>query len=280
MPQPTAFSSSNLEYVGSEGTVSLDGPLVYVGTGLSVRKRSWTYSLGRHNVSGQVLQSYEAEVEASFLSLEEADRSRYVFDTDLADGTPGKLVSNGWTQRAYVVGSTPSLRYHDYLKTTLKVVLLDGTWHREETVSFSPSTNVSDYGKIYSFGYEYDYAPASPARTVDVPGSSPNPFRFVIWGRAVNPSVTIAGNLYSFNVTVPAGGYLLVDTLDEPIVKIVTADGITSDAFDSAHRGGGLGSGDYAFEPIPDGTQLVSWDDSFGFDLTIYHVESEIPWTS
>ena len=73
-------------------------------------------------------------------------------------------------------------------------------------------------------------------------------------------------------------GYLLVDTLHEPVVELVTADGIRTDDFDAAQRGGGLGSGTYAFEPIAPGSQLVSWDDSFGFDLTAYQLESEIPW--
>lgn len=272
-------TSSQLTYTGSTGeVVELDGPLAYVGTGLGIRGRKWAYSLGRRGISGQYRAAREATLTADFLDLSEADRARGILDRDVASGTPGTLSSGGWSQRAYVVAQEPSDRYHGWLRASMTVLLLDGAWSMPHTAGFEPSSNESDYGKAYTYGYPYDYAPASPARTVEVPGTVPGPFRLVIWGRAVQPSITIGGNVYSFDISVPSGGYLLVDTLHEPVVELVTADGIRTDAFDSARRGGGLGSGTYAFEPIAPGSQLVSWDDSFGFDLTAYQLESEIPW--
>ena len=172
----------------------------------------------------------------------------------------------------------PSDRYHGWVRASMTVLLLDGAWSMPHTAGFEPSTLASDYGKAYEYGYPYDYGPPAPARSVEVPGTVPGPFRLVIWGRAVQPSITIGGNVYAFDISVPAGGYLLVDTLRDPVVELVTADGIRTDAFDAARRGGGLGSGTYAFEPIAPGSHLVSWDDSFGFDLTAYQLESEIPW--
>lgn len=272
-------TSSQLTYTGSTGeTVELDGPLTYVGTGLGIRGRKWTYSLGRRGISGQYRAAREATLTADFLDLAECDRARGVFDRDVASGTPGTLSSGGWSQRAYVIKSEPSSRYHGWVRASVTVLLLDGAWSMPHTASFDPSSLASDYGKAYDYGYPYDYGPPAPARSVEVPGTVPGPFRLVIWGRAVQPSVTIGGNVYSFDISVPAGGYLLVDTLHEPVVELVTADGIRTDAFSSARRGGGLGSGDYAFEPIAPGAQLVQWDDSFGFDLTTYQLEGEIPW--
>lgn len=271
--------SSQLTYTGSTGeTVELDGPLTYVGTGLGIRGRKWTYSLGRRGISGQYRAAREATLTADYTSLAECDRARGVFDRDVASGTPGTLASGGWSQRAYVVAQEPSARYHGWVRASMTVLLLDGAWSMPHTASFEPASLASDYGKAYDYGYPYDYGPPAPARSVDVPGTVPSPFRLVIWGRAVQPSVTIGGNAYSFDISVPAGGYLLVDTLHDPVVELVTADGIRTDAFDAARRGGGLGSGTYAFQPIAPGSQLVSWDDSFGFDLTTYQLEGEIPW--
>lgn len=272
-------TSSQLTYTGSTGEpVELDGPLTYVGTGLGIRGRAWTYSLGRRGISGQYRAAREATLTADFLDLAECDRARGVFDRDVADGVPGTLSSNGWSQRAYVVKSEPSDRYHGWVRADITVLLLDGAWSMPHATSFEPSSLASDYGKAYTYGYPYDYGPPAPARSVEVPGTVPGPFRLVIWGRAVQPSITIGGNIYAFDVSVPAGGYLLVDTLHEPVVELVTADGIRTDAFACAQRGGGLGSGTYAFQPIAPGMQLVSWDDSFGFDLTTYQLEGEIPW--
>lgn len=272
-------TSSQLTYTGSTGeAVELDGPLTYVGTGLGIRGRKWTYSLGRRGISGQYRAAREATLTADFTDLAECDRARGIFDRDVANGVPGTLTSGGWSQRAYVVAQEPSDRYHGWVRASMTVLLLDGAWSMPHTSSFEPASLASDYGKAYTYGYPYDYGPPAPARGVDVPGTVPGPFRLVVWGRAVQPSITIGGNVYAFDISVPAGGYLLVDTLHDPVVELVTADGIRTDAFSCAQRGGGLGSGTYAFEPIAPGTQLVSWDDSFGFDLTTYQLEGEIPW--
>lgn len=272
-------TSSQLTYTGSTGeVVELDGQLAYVGTGLGIRGRKWSYSLGRRGISGQYQAAREVTLTADFLDLAECDRARGVFDRDVASGTPGTLSSGGWSQRAYVVKSEPSDRYHVWVRADITVLLLDGAWSMPHATSFEPASLASDYGKAYTYGYPYDYGPPAPARSVNVPGIVPSPFRLVIWGRAVQPSIAIGGNVYAFDISVPAGGYLLVDTLHEPVVELVTADGIRTDAFYSARRGGGLGSGTYAFEPIAPGSQLVIWDDSFGFDLTTYQLEGEIPW--
>mgnify|MGYP007003682516 CR=1 FL=1 len=49
----------------------------------------------------------------------------------------------------------------------------------------------------------------------------------------------------------------------------------------SARRteGSGAGSGEYIFERVPAGTCEVSWDNSFGFDLTLYEEEGEPAWS-
>lgn len=271
--------SSQLSYVGSTGeTVDLDCVTLSTGPFLALRGHEWDYSLGRRGISSQWRPARTARLSAHVRDLAEADRMRGIFDRDVADGAPGTLVSGEWSQRAYVVAASPSARYVTWADLTLTVLLLDGAWSMPHATSFGPSSLASDYGKAYTYGYPYDYGPPAPARSVEVPGTVPGPFRLVIWGRAVQPSVTIGGNVYAFDISVPAGGYLLVDTLHDPVVELVTADGIRTDAFSSAQRGGGIGSGTYAFEPIAPGTQLVSWDDSFGFDLTTYQLEGEIPW--
>ena len=270
---------SQLTYTGSTGEViDMDCRGFATNRFLGIRGREWTYSLGRRGISGQYRAAREATLTVDFTDLAECDRARGIFDRDVASGTPGTLSSGGWSQRAYIVKSEPSDRYHGWVRADITVLLLDGAWSMPHASSFEPSSLASDYGKAYDYGYPYDYGPPAPARSVEVPGTVPGPFRLVIWGRAVQPSITIGGNVYSFDISVPAGGYLLVDTLHEPVVELVTADGIRTDAFDAARRGGGLGSGSYAFEPIAPGSHLVSWDDSFGFDLTAYQLESEIPW--
>lgn len=277
------MASSNLTYIGSNGErVELDGPLAYVGTGLGIRGREWSYDLGRRNILNQARAAREATLTADFVSLAAADSSRRVFDRDVAFGTPGELVANasGYSQRAYVVAQEPTDRYHGWVRADMTVLLLDGVWRRLVTTRYGKGEAGSDYGKAYTYGYEYDYAPPSNARTLQVDAPAPCPLRIVVYGYAVSPAITIGGNTYQFDITVPTGGYLVVDTRPDPSVTLVDSSGRATDAFSSAHRGTGLGGGEYAFEPVQPGTQTVGWDNSFGFDLGVYLEEGDLPWTS
>lgn len=126
----------------------------------------------------------------------------------------------------------------------------------------------------------YDLGVPSTRRYVDVGEWGAAPLRFVVYGPCVNPAVRIDGNWYRVDVTVPDGGYLVVDPLATPrSVTLVAADGSTADAFAKARRGNGLGSGEYVFQPASPGVHEVEWDRSFGFDLTWYEEEGEPPWS-
>lgn len=275
------MATSRLDYVGSTGeVVRLDRELSYVGTGLGVRGRRWSYELSRRSIRQASRDAREATLTVDYLTTGAADAARRVMDRDVALGTPGTLVSGEWSQRAYVVAQEPTDRYHGWVRADLTVLLLDGVWRRLVTTSYGKGEAGSDHGKAYDYGYGYDYAPPSNSRTVVVDAPAPCPIRLVVFGYAHNPELTIGGNVYRFDVEVPTGGYLVVDTRPDPTVTLVDSAGREADAFACAHRGAGLGSGEYAFQPVAPGTRTVGWDDSFGFDLGVYLEEGEIPWTS
>ena len=161
----------------------------------------------------------------------------------------------------------------------LTVVLLDGLWRRGVTTEFVPVNGSSGYEFLdLPHGLPYDLGVTPPKRYVRNPGHSGSPARFIVYGPAVNPAVRLGGNLYQVDVSVPDGGYMEVDPLRRT-VSVVSADGDVCDAFGKAHRGSGAGSGEYIFERVPAGTCEVSWDNSFGFDLTLYEEEGEPAWS-
>lgn len=275
------MATSHLDYVGSSGeVVHLDGTLSYVGAGLAVRGRQWSYELSRRSIRQVSRDAREATLTVDYLTSEAADAARRVMDRDVALGTPGTLVSGEWSQRAYVVAQEPTDRYHGWVRADMTVLLLDGVWRRLVTTSYGRGEAGSDYGKAYAYGYEYDYAPPSNSNVMMVDAPAACPFRLVVYGYVRNPELTIGGNVYRFDVEVPTGGYLLVDTRPDPTVTLVDSTGHGTDAFACAHRGAGLGSGEYAFQPLAPGSQTVGWDGGFGFDLGVWLEEGEIPWTS
>lgn len=130
----------------------------------------------------------------------------------------------------------------------------------------------------YPHNYEYDFQATSSTGNITPSVLTPSDVYLAVFGPAVNPYVIVGGNRYQVNVTVPSGGYLVVDGRDKTI-QLTLADGTVQNVFSSGVRGGGAGGGSYIFERIPAGTSEVTYDGSFGFDLGWYEEEGEPPWS-
>lgn len=273
-----------LSYISGTGAaeVCLDCRSALAGTAEGVRGREWGYSVGYRSIAAATRAARECTLSVTFLDLAVADELRRLADRDVATATPGTLAIDGWAQRAYITAADPSSISRAHMAAKLTVVLLDGVWRKGHTVPFEPLTATAGDGEFLDLPYDlpYDLGVPSTRRYVDVGEWGAAPLRFVVYGPCVNPAVRIDGNWYRVDVTVPDGGYLVVDPLATPrSVTLVAADGSTTDAFAKARRGNGSGSGEYIFQPASPGVHEVEWDRSFGFDLTWYEEEGEPPWS-
>lgn len=273
-----------LSYISGTGAaeVCLDCRSALAGTAEGIRGREWEYSVGYRAIAAATRPARKCSLSVTFLDLSVADELRRLADRDVAMATPGTLAVDGWSQRAYITAAEPSSISRAHMAADLTVVLLDGVWRKGHTVAFEQLTATSGDGEFLDLPYDlpYDLGVPSTRRYVDVGEWGAAPLRFVVYGPCVNPAVRIDGNWYRVDVTVPDGGYLVVDPLATPrSVTLVAADGSTADAFAKARRGNGLGSGEYVFQPASPGVHEVEWDRSFGFDLTWYEEEGEPPWS-
>ena len=273
-----------LSYISGTGAaeVCLDCRSALAGTAEGVRGREWGYSIGYRSIAAATRAARECSMSVTFLDLSVADELRRLADRDVAMATPGTLAIDGWSQRVYITAADPSSISRAHMAAKLTVVLLDGVWRKGHTVAFEQLTATSGDGEFLDLPYDlpYDLGVPSTRRYVDVGEWGAAPLRFVVYGPCVNPAVRIDGNWYRVDVTVPDGGYLVVDPLATPrSVTLVAVDGSTTDAFAKARRGNGSGSGEYIFQPASPGVHEVEWDRSFGFDLTWYEEEGEPPWS-
>lgn len=273
-----------LSYISGTGAaeVCLDCRSALAGTAEGVRGREWGYSIGYRSIAAATRAARECSMSVTFLDLSIADELRRLADRDVAMATPGTLAVDGWSQRAYITAADPSSISRAHMAAKLTVVLLDGVWRKGHAVAFEQLTATSGDGEFLDLPYDlpYDLGVPSTRRYVDVGEWGAAPLRFVVYGPCVNPAIRIDGNWYRVDVTVPDGGYLVVDPLATPrSVTLVAADGSTTDVFAKARRGNGLGSGEYVFQPASPGVHEVEWDRSFGFDLTWYEEEGEPPWS-
>lgn len=273
-----------LSYISGTGAadVCLDCRSALSGTAEGIRGREWGYSIGYRSITGATRAARKCSLAVTFLDLPVADELRRLADRDVSMSTPGTLAIDGWSQRAYITAADPSSISRAHMAAELTVVLLDGVWRKGHTDSFEPLTAAAGDGEFLDLPYDlpYDLGVPSTRKYVDIAGWGAAPLRFVIYGPCVNPAIRIDGNWYRVDVTVPDGGYMVVDPLATPrSVTVIGPDGSVTDAFAKARRGNGLGGGEYIFQPASPGTHEVEWDRSFGFDLTWYEEEGEPPWS-
>lgn len=271
-----------LRYESGTGgeAVELDERRLSAGTATGLRGREWDYVLGPRGISQVQRRAREVTVTVTSTDPEGRDRARRIMDRDVQAGTPGELVFDGeWRTRAFAVRSEPSLLFRRLSVADLTLVLVDGIWRRATTASYLPAASVGGDWLNYPHDYPMNYMATPAPQTVEGSAWAESPLRLTIFGPAVNPVVTIAGNRYAYDGTVAAGARVVIDGLAKTVTEIsVTGDEVNR--FSSARRGGGLGSGEYCFQPLPPGVSSLAWPGTFGFDLTRWDEESEPPCTS
>ena len=248
----------------------------------AVRADSWDYKTGYRDLSYAARKARRETVTVAMLDLAAADALRLAADADLASMTPGTLDFDGWGQRCYIAGVEVKAVTGGAAVVKLEAVLLDGAWRKREVYEFRPGagSGTVGVGHGYAYGYSYGYPYSEEtSREIEVGSIVASPFRIIVYGPAVRPSVTVGGNRYQVSTDVPDGGYLLIDSIEGTVTK-VAKNGYRTNALPDAVLGGGAGSGSYIFEDIPAGTSTVSYDGSFGWDLEVYREDGAVPWTS
>lgn len=269
----------NLEYAPGIGTspIRLNGLSAVAGAAFGLRSREWGYDLGYRDLVNAMRPA--RTVSADLVSnYETANTLRRAADADVAARKPGTFVfRNEWRQRGYIFAAQPKKAKNGWLSTDLTIALLDGAWWRLVVKTFMMDTSGGGDYLDYPHDYPFDYQ-ISTSAIITPSVLTPSDVYLVVYGPAVNPYIIVGGNRYQVNVSVPAGGYLVVDGREKTIM-LTLADGTVQNVFSSGVRGSGAGGGSYIFEQIPAGTNEVTYDGSFGFDLGWYEEEGEPPWS-
>ena len=273
-----------LKYVSSRGNVfELDVPEASIGIGTSLRGYKPGYTLGTHSISGITSNAQEVPLDLFVEGFELAEKMAQEFEADFNKQQPGELVfNNEWRQNAYIAKSEDQSVFHDQATITLTAILLDGAWHKSHVKSFDIVRDEaqSDWLNLPT-NAPYNLGITRPPKSLEIQTLSECPVKFVIYGAALQPRIVIGDNTYSFTLTVPAGGRLVVDgTKARKAITLVTETGDASDRFDVGNRGSGKGSGNYCFEPLKTGYQNISWDGTFGFDIEWWEMRGGLPWNS
>lgn len=243
----------------------------------------WEYESDGQRIWGLRLAAREFELPIGMLggSLSERTELYRALEADAVAAELGTLEFQGYSLICLPVASSlAAWWFSDGIEErSVEFVAPRPLWTRE-VVSRFPIVAASERDNVdldYPHDYRHDWRRGtSAARTIRVDTVGPAEFRLIVYGPASNPLVTIGGNRYQVNVTVPASSRLELDTRDRT-VRLVGAYGDATNCYDQRERGR-RGGGSYAFQPLPRGTSVITCDNTFGFDIIVHDERTEPAW--
>lgn len=203
------------------------------------------------------------------------------FERDITSQTPGRLWWHNSYIPCYITASSTYPHENNYwVCNEITIYCPSPFWIEEKTFSFFPVEEQAAYPYLdfnADFAYDFSYKPRAVLQ-IETGHYAPSSFRMIMHGPCVNPSVTIGGNVYSVNVSVPAGGYLVIDSRPEAPLgwQVYMRDdaGVQSNVFDNRNPNYQI------LERIPGGTVNLEYSRTYGIDLTLYLERSEPSWMS
>lgn len=193
------------------------------------------------------------------------------FEIDVLAQSPGKFYIGDYYFTGFVSESAKSSYSSSQNLLTLDLTIISDTniWTRETSYSFLKDQLISGHGYVY--GYPYNYA-SSANKSFSNDSLADSNFKLTIYGAASSPSVYLGGHLYSIETDIESNEYLVIDSKNKTAQK-VQADGTRVSVLAYRDRD------NYIFQKIPTDLVSVSWNNNFGFDITIFDERSEPKWS-
>ena len=96
--------------------------------------------------------------------------------------------------------------------------------------------------------------------------------RLTVYGPAVNPSVTIAGNVYAVQVSLTASQRLEIDPAARTI-RVIGSLGEAVSVFDLRDKAHDI------FAPVPAGESTLLYSGEYALTVTLIQQRSQLKWT-
>lgn len=192
------------------------------------------------------------------------------FENDMRKKKTGRIVWGNYYIDCFITQSqTNPFETWRYLQNTIHIYAPYPFWVQETQITLPASGEVASGYLDYPFDYLYDYtAPVVGEKIIKSDFPFDSEFQMVIYGLAVNPRITINDYPYILRATIPQGAYVIIDSRSHSITQY-NSDGTQSNMFNYRNKT------DSIFSKIPGGNLEISWDASFGADITVYHEKSE-----
>jgi hypothetical protein len=278
-----------MKYVNHLGEIVQFGTNYYANHN-DLRNYEWSYSTEfgrivnlRRSVAKKTIPFF-IKASSDEAAIELKNRFFSITEKDVISGEKGRFYIGEYYFSCFVTASKKS----DYLadKTHL-VVSIDvasdrPVWTREIVTLYQHNAAASPeeaaiQSRDYEYDYPYDYADAGStgfASSISNPHFAPVDFIAVIGGGSgiTAPEIIIGATPHKFTHTIPAGGYVTLNTREKTLVA-TSLDGTKTNIFSKRDKASDI------FAKIPSGMSGISWNGAFDFELTQLIERSEPEWT-
>lgn len=282
----------NFRYVNSRGEILDFSEFPYLFQSGDLVNYSWKYDSSNNRITNIRREVGERAFKVGLIpdwslpyaekraALKEAAEHLFnVIEYDVINNTDGRIETDTGSYfpcRILVSDKSDWEKPTAYMFHDLTAVSGKNAWISEQDFSFYPAVSESEHSAAefldYQFDYEYNYTKQkSGISSINISHIATSDFKLTIFGPCNNPKILIAGHPYEVFTSLSDGEYLIIDSINNTIIKYLT-NGTQESVYDLRRKAKTV------FEQIPPGYNTVSWDGSFGFDLTVYIERSEPLW--
>lgn len=191
------------------------------------------------------------------------------FENDVRTRKTGRIIWGDYYLECYITeSSTEPTEVGTWTINKITIYAPYPFWVQDFHIVLPASQETVSGFLDYPYDYPYDYtAPAMGTRHIQTNFPFESEFEMVIYGLAVNPRVVINDYAYALYATIPQGAYVIINSRAKTIMMY--QNGTRTNMFNFRNKTASI------FQRITGGNLTISWDSSFGVDLTIYHERSE-----
>ena len=199
------------------------------------------------------------------------DKIDEVAEYDIMKDTLGTLSIDDWSIQCGII-ETETYKENLTTKLSMKIYCPVPLWSRETTRQFKIiSGSTGEGGLNYPFNYDFNYTSSYIKASITNPLSYEADFRMIFYGPCEDPTVNIGENKYKVGCELEEGEYIVIDTKNSTIKKYDIV-GAETNVFS-------LREPRDFFNKIESGENIITWDNSFGFDITIIEQKGEPKWS-
>jgi hypothetical protein len=194
-----------------------------------------------------------------------------VINKDVLENEVGFITIGDYYLEGYFVAKANS-KYSSgkIIKMTLNYVATK-QWIKKTKYSFMPDQTTTEGDLDYPHDFPHDLKGTQINKQIINDGYMPCDFEIVFFGEQETPTITINGHDYQVFTHINANEYLVVNSLDKKIYKVLN-DGTRENVFNRRNKES------YIFEKIAVGKATVIRDTDSRLDITLIEQRSEPKW--